>query len=229
MIQHQGIWLPDGETHLTHWMTKSGEIVDGKGTYQIKKLRRAVAHCKRLRTAVDVGAHVGMWTMQLAKKFSQVHSFEPVAAHRDCFVRNIDMPGPYDQTNDERGGYTNVTLHRCALGEIEGKVNIYTAPSSSGDSYVDNAAHQGDIPLCRLDTFDLSNVDFIKLDCEGYEYFALRGGEETIKRDKPVIIVEQKPGKAQKFGLSEQGAVEYLRGLGYRQAEELSGDFIMVP
>jgi len=44
-----------------------------------------------------------------------------------------------------------------------------------------------------------------------------------------VICVEQKPGKAQGFGLGQTDAVAYLQSLGYRVAREMSGDFIMVP
>jgi FkbM family methyltransferase len=211
--QHQGIWLPDGEAHLTEWMTKSGELIGGVGTYQIKKLRRAISYCEQYRTAVDVGGHCGLWSMQLVKHFQTVHAFEPVGAHRDCFILNVAK---------------RAILHPCALGEKEGFVSIHTAPTSSGDSWVDPAVTDGDIPLKTLDSFELRDVDFIKLDCEGYELFALRGGEETIKQYRPAIIVEQKPGRAKKFGLGERDAVPYLISLGYRLAEEISGDFIMV-
>ena len=216
MIQHQGIWLPDGETHLTEWMTRNGEIVDGKGTYQIKKLRAALSYCRAFRTAVDVGAHVGMWTMRLMERFRCVHAFEPVVAHRDCWQRNLaGMSAGHD-----------LYLHECALGDHDGSVCIETAPTSSGDSRVGG---DGDIPLRTLDSFDVPDVDFIKLDCEGYELFALKGGEQTIRRDLPTIIAEQKPGRGQRFGLPERGAVEWLETLGYRCAQEMSGDFIMVP
>jgi hypothetical protein len=99
-----------------------------------------------------------------------------------------------------------------------------TAPSSSGDTRV---AGEGDIPLERLDTFKLEDVDFIKLDCEGYELFALRGAEETLKRCRPCVIVEQKPGRGQRFGLAERGAVDYLQRLGAKLRKEMSGDFIL--
>jgi FkbM family methyltransferase len=217
MIEHQGVWLPDGEEHFIDWMTKNGEIVDGRGTYQIKKLRAAMEHVRQFRTAVDVGAHCGLWSMQLAKRFKNVHAFEPVADHRDCFKRNVFGLGNVD--------LPAVYLHACALGENDGSVKMHSPPTSSGGTTV---AGDGDIPLRRMDEFNLTDVDFIKLDCEGYELFALKGGEQTILRDKPTICVEQKPGKAQQFGLPQRGAVDYLLGLGYRLAREYSGDFIMV-
>jgi hypothetical protein len=90
---------------------------------------------------------------------------------------------------------------------------------------------EGDIPMITLDSLALDEVDFIKADCEGFELFALRGAVDTILRCKPVIIVEQKPGRAQKFGLLETEAVTFLEdlGVGYKVVKEMSGDFICVP
>lgn len=210
MIQHQGIWLPDGETHLTDWMNKAGEMVDGKGTYQIKKLRKALEYCTNFRSAVDVGAHCGLWSMQLMKRFEKVFAFEPVAAHRDCFAKNVDL--------DE------VELFPYALGEKSRRIAINTASTSSGDSWVSG---EGDIPMHPLDALDINDLDFIKIDCEGYEKFVLLGGEETIKRCRPCIIVEQKPGHAQRYGLGERDAVAYLLSLGSVLRAEISGDFIL--
>lgn len=192
-------------------MTRAGELVDGKGTYQIKKLREALHYCTNWRTAIDVGAHVGMWSMRLAPNFDHVFSFEPVAAHRACFEKNL--------SNE-----SNVQCYPYALGEIAQQIGIHTAPTSSGDSWVDGF---GNIEMRTLDSFELQDVDFIKIDCEGYEYFVLKGGEETLKRCRPCIIVEQKPGHAQRFGLGEKDAVAYLQDLGAVLRTEMSGDYIL--
>lgn len=210
MKQTGGVWLPDGEVHLVDWMVNRGEIVDGKLTYQYHKLEAALKWVKQRRTAVDVGAHCGLWSMHLAKKFEALHAFEPVEAHRQCWAANLEGLGGL--------------VYPCALGEKEGTIGMYTAPTSSGDSWVDG---EGDTPLRTLDSFDLQDVDFIKLDCEGYELFALRGGEETLKRFHPCVCVEQKPGRAPKYGLPQTGAVQYLQGLGAVLRQEISGDFIL--
>lgn len=204
-----GVWLPDHEEHLVDWMTRRNRVVDGKLTYQYHKLGAALAWVKARRTAVDIGAHCGLWSMHLVKMFQTVHAFEPVAEHRDCFERNVAPPA---------------LVYAVALGERIGRVAIHTSVQSSGDSWVDG---EGDVPLRRLDEYDLQTVDFMKLDCEGYELFALRGAEETLKRCQPCVIVEQKPGRAQKFGLPETGAVDYLKGLGAKLRAAMDGDYVL--
>lgn len=219
MKQHQGIWLPDHEEHFVEWMTKNGEIVDGRGTYQIKKLRKAMEYVKQFRTAIDIGAHVGLWSIQLAQRFKTVHAFEPVAEHRECWAKNLDASG--EKLNEDGSG---LRLWPCALGEKEGSVSINIPPGSSGGSSVREGM---DTPLRMLDLHRIYDVDFIKLDCEGYELLALRGGEHMLTRYKPCVHVEQKPGKAVSYGLPQTGAVEYLQSLGAKLRLEMSGDFIL--
>jgi len=207
-------WFPDHEQHLPQWMAspKARMILNGRPAYQGKKQQAALAAVRQHRTAIDVGGHIGLWSYNLAHAFQHVHAFEPVEAHRACFARNVEA--------------VNVTLHACALGASEGRVSIHTAPTSTGDSWVKGG---GDIPMVTLDSVGLADVDFIKIDCEGYEENVLRGAIETIKRDRPVIIVEQKRDMATaRFGLEPLGAVKFLQSLGYQVAQEISGDYLMV-
>lgn len=212
MKQAHGWHLPDHEQHLIEWMAHAKnrrDVVDGRVVYQGVKQRAALEHVKQFRTAVDVGAHCGLWSFYLAKQFAQVHAFEPVAAHRECFLENVKAE--------------NVQLYDVALGERAGSVGIHTKTGSSGDSWVSG---DGPIPMRCLDEYALDDVDFVKIDTEGHELFVLRGAEDTLKRCKPTIIVEQKPGRAQMHGLNERDALPYLESLGATLRKEISGDFI---
>jgi hypothetical protein len=51
--------------------------------------------------------------------------------------------------------------------------------------------------------------------------------EQTIRRCKPVVCVEQKREMARRFDLEPRGAVVYLQTLGYTVATELGGDYLM--
>jgi FkbM family methyltransferase len=225
MKQHMGVWFPAHEQHMCDWISERmrrhpEELVDGKGTYQYHKLLSAMKWVKNFRVAVDVGAHVGLWSMHLAKRFEHVHAFEPVKLHRQCFMENVPPP-----TN------TNTTLYPIALGEAAGMVNIATTKGSSGDTKV--VKGEGSTTLKRLDDIfdegsaDHDKVDFVKVDCEGYEIFVLRGGAELLQRCKPCVIVEQKPGFARRFDAPETGAVSYLQEMGAVLRKEIGGDFIL--
>ncbi len=221
MKQHQGIWLPDHERHMIEWMDKSGQIVNGRGTYQYKKLVGSLEHVKNWRTVVDVGAHVGFWSMHLAPKFQNLEAFEPVAEHRECWVENMK-----DQMRDYgRDSGCELRLHECALGASDGTVSMVIPPGSSGGTHIGGA---GWIPMKTLDSFNLQDVDFLKIDCEGAESAVLEGGVETLKRCRPCVIVEQKGHiMAANFGTKGRPAVDFLIGLGAIFRREMGGDFIL--
>ena len=122
-----GVWLPEDETHLVEMMLHNprGTVFrDGKATYQIHKLDACLARLPRnsFAVCVDVGAHVGLWSMWLAKAFRKVHAFEPMGQHADLFQLNV---------SDE-----NVVLHRMALGDKPGFCKVMSVGESSGDAFV---------------------------------------------------------------------------------------------
>ena len=237
MFQHQGIWLPDGEKHFPEWMAKNGEIVNGRGTYQIRKFREAMKHVKQFRTAVDVGAHVGLWSMHMQGRFKMLHAFEPVPQFRECFLRNIHCPVKVKST-----GYAgrellyDYELHDCALGAAEGSATMSMNDADTGDTHIQRFINKGEsfknfgpiFQVCTLDSFAFIDIDFIKIDVEGYELEVLKGAVETLKRCKPCVIVEQKPHKLlPNFGIKGTPAVDFLRSLGAVLRKEMGGDYIM--
>lgn len=200
----RGIWLPDGDQHFegmmdrAPWHFRSGRLT---GSYQLDKLQAALAITKKRRVAVDVGAHVGYWSMWLADEFRHVVAFEPVAEHADCFEKNVMQP--------------NVTLHRCAVGASAGLVSIDADDENSGKAHVNGG---GDIPMVRLDDVGLAKVDLLKIDVEGYESRVIAGAAQTIQTSKPVIVIEQNDGPR---------AVETLLEMGMRVHERMGSDWIL--
>jgi FkbM family methyltransferase len=219
-----GFWLPDYETHLQQFLLEGPEFAAGP-TYQLRKLLRAMPAIKNFRTALDIGAHCGLWSRVLARMFRTVHAFEPVAAHYDCFNRNIF------NGRDDGGHNPNVYLWTVALGNTRHRVSLHTGPSSSGDTYIKPGGEHS-AEMKTLDGFtdaglNAAPIDFIKIDCEGYELFVLEGGEKLIRKHQPCIIVEQKPGKGRQFNLDDTAAVSLLESWGAYKVKEISGDYIM--
>ena len=50
----------------------------------------------------------------------------------------------------------------------------------------------GNENVTTLDTFNLKNISFIKIDVEGYELNLLKGALNTIEKNKPMIFIEKK-------------------------------------
>lgn len=212
----RGFALPDDEEHLVPFVEESVGFRGGP-TYQFKKFLRAIPFVGRFGLAIDVGAHCGLWTRVLAGQFDLVEAFEPREDLVGILCRNLDAFGVRMKCQ----------VHISALGNESREVSIRTTPNSSGDSFVwregEQTAHMN-----RLDDMLLDRpVDFMKIDTEGYEVFVLQGGEQTIRRDRPVILVEQKPGHGARYKVDDIAAVTLLESWGARQEWVMGGDYLM--
>lgn len=219
MKQELGWYFPTGERHLPAWMRTAKQMRDGIHQYQLTKYVAAMKFVRASRQgAIDVGGHIGQWSRNMAKDFDSVQAFEPVANYAECWRKNME-------------GVANATLHPVALGEAPGVVCLKCGtPGSHGDTFIaskEQANAEVDVEMRTLDSFQFKNIDFVKIDCEGYELFVIKGGETTIRRDKPCIIVEQKPGKAQAYGFGETEAVALIKSWGAEQRAVMAGDYIL--
>lgn len=209
-----GWWMPADENHLPDHMLALNHPLGGRLTYQLGKYNIAKEYVKNFSQAVDVGGHIGLWSWPMAKDFEAVMAFEPVALHRECWRRNME-------------GIAHAGLYECALGAEKGMVRMENRThGSSGDTQVKPGA-KGNVPLEKLDSFNFADVGLIKIDCEGYEEFVLRGAVETLERCKPVVIVEQKRNMSGRYGLRRESAVRFLQDRGAVMRREISGDFIL--
>jgi FkbM family methyltransferase len=218
MKREIGWFFPDGEKHLPEWMVRANQRRHDVLQYQFKKYEAALAFTKQRRLAIDVGANIGLWSKNMVEDFEILHAFEPVPKYIECWRQNML-------------GEVNAELHEFALGTKADIVSLTNVtPNSFGDTIIAPKGDKNiatDIEMRSLDSFGLKSVDFIKIDCEGYEVNVLLGSEHTIRRDKPVVIVEQKPGNGLQFGFGDQDAVELLKDWGATLRTEISGDFIL--
>jgi FkbM family methyltransferase len=222
MQEFRGLYFPDGDVRLPETIAaeianKGAPEFDGLPTFQFRKFAKSFPFIRNFRHAVDVGSHVGLWSRVFSRMFAHVTAFEPMPWCRECFERNIR---PEDRAR--------ITLHPCALGLTSGELTFHYKTSNSGITHVQPDG-RGDVraPVRRLDEFALTDVDFLKIDVEGFEANVVTGGFATIARCRPTIIVEQKPNSPQRYALDQLGAVRLLQSLGAVVEFEWSGDYCL--
>jgi FkbM family methyltransferase len=142
--------------------------------------------------ALDVGASIGLWTVQLAKvaasRGALLWAFEPNPANTAWIRRNVAL--------NELSG--TVTVCEMGLGDKDESLILVGSEYGVGNGAIELEARDGTdkhpripITLGRLDDIELpAPVSFIKIDVEGYEAAFLRGAGELIARDRPVIFGE---------------------------------------
>lgn len=85
------------------------------------------------------------------------------------------------------------------------------------------------LPALVFDELNLEDVSFIKMDIQGSELHALRGLEKTIKKCKPVILMEYESLFDQEFNTSWQEYEDFINKINYRIVEWINQwNFIMV-
>jgi FkbM family methyltransferase len=210
-----GWFLPSEDTHFEQYLRN--QVSKGlPAEYQPVHRERALTYCSNRRVAVDIGAHVGLWSRSLSDGFETVHSFEPIASFRELLARNAPK----------------ANAHPFALGEHESVVALTIPADNTGMAHIvaGSEGKDGGIAMRTLDSFDFPIVDFIKVDCEGYEYPALKGAVQTLSRCRPVIIVEQKPHGHFAEQWPYDAALHFLvKQCGYTARERVAGDWILVP
>jgi FkbM family methyltransferase len=167
------------------------------------------------RLTLDVGAHVGYFTLlaALANPQGVVHAFEPLARVRARLEHNVAL-----------NALTNVQCHGQAASDRVGTQAFFdvggAVPSSASLSHEfatrdRHVAETCEVPVTTLDAFveraALPGVDLVKIDTESTEPAVLTGFARTLARDHPDLLCEVLPT----YGV-ESRLDAILKPLGYR-------------
>ena len=145
--------------------------------------------CMAEGTVLDVGANIGLTTLLHSRLATKVHAFEPSPSTFELLQENV-----------ARAGLRNTTLHNVGLGEQPGSFDLTFAPQNRSGAFVSNqtqASTGHTIERIQIDTLDrrvevekIGKIDMIKIDVEGFELHVLRGGRQTVTRDRPAVVLE---------------------------------------
>jgi FkbM family methyltransferase len=197
-----------------------------RGRYEQDEIRFVRHILKRGDCAIDVGAHIGFFAMQMAALVGatgRVYAFEPLDTNAFLLERSI-----VENTFAER-----LMFRRAAVGAVSetGILTFAAETLNSGGAYL---LRQGtdpltgnqkkDVPVVALDGLDMRRpVRFIKMDVEGAEPQVIRGAARLLAEDRPLILSELHPIQLQRAsGTTADELLAQLGALGYR-AHRLKG------
>ena len=194
-------WLP----------TSRGKVLRVlRGTYEPEQTAHFVRWVRPGATVVDIGAHVGYYTLlasMLAGESGSVWAFEPEPTNAAFLRRHLYL-------NNCR----NVHVEQLAVSNIDGRAK-FSHGTGSGTGHLDRGGDM-EVRTVRLTDFCSSRritPSAIKIDVEGAEEEVLEGAKELVMSARPVIFLSTHGPAIHKRCMS------WLRSAGYTLSPILGG------
>jgi FkbM family methyltransferase len=159
---------------------------------------------------IDVGAHVGLYTLMAARRVSRVVAFEPSRQNFKLLRKNVIL-----------SRLTNVDVRREAVTDRVGTVTFQEFQGSSwGRSMMCGMLPQEfttpiSVQSTTIDALEME-PNVLKIDVEGAEAAVLQGAANTIQRAQPIIFLEVHHQRLQALGATPGFVRSTLVGYGYR-------------
>lgn len=199
------------------WDWISEEIVKS-GAWESKYITKARQFLNKESTVLDIGANLGAWSIALSPHVKSIWAFEPQIRTFNQLCGNLFINNCH-----------NVIPVRCALSisiDKYRRLKIHDEwPANNGAAHISQIAGER-IDIFTLDDFipKIGRVDLLKVDVEGWECKVLIGGEELIRRDKPVIFFEALASKPQESAQT----LDWLKKAEYQIAQIDDNDYLAI-
>ncbi len=177
-----------------------------------KKIKRLKQFIKPGMTILDIGANIGFYTKLFAEivgENGKVYAFEPEEIN-------------FKRLKKITSKYTNVSIEQAAVGKESGIIKLYHSKDLNVDHQTYDTGENrrtSEIRSIALDDYFANGekIDFIKIDIQGYDYFAISGMRNTIARsDNLLIFGEFWPYGLNKAGINYQDYINVLEKSGLK-------------
>ncbi len=198
--------------HRLHLDAMDSLLLSVHGNYESFEQALFVSCIRGGDTVADVGAHIGLYTLQAARAAGpagHVVAFEPAPANRRVLERNIAA-----------NGYANVTVVDAAVSDSAGFDSLSLSTDNSGDHSIARS-HPGaeqsvTVPTVTLDDYFAERApEVIKMDIQGAEPAALAGARRTIARAARLVLFTELSPSHLGSPASVASFLDELTGLGF--------------
>ena len=167
----------------------SSVINNSNNFFEVKFLDFVRNNFQKQKTIIDIGANIGNHSLYFSEflEYDEIICFEPF--EKNVELLKLNLIGK------------NCRIMDYALSDSESEKILYNSQSNNfgGFSLHSYDGSKGEnksfivkdkVVTKTLDSLNLSNVTMIKIDVEGHENSVLNGGIETIKKNNPIIFIE---------------------------------------
>jgi FkbM family methyltransferase len=158
-------------------------------TFEADMIRLFDALTQNNHYVFDIGANIGCTALFFGEKSKQVYCFEPSPTTFKFLEKNVN-----------NAGLKNATCVNVGLGKSEVESELTFAPNNRSGGFVSNqiqasAGHVVEkISIVKGDDFirlnQIPQIDFIKIDVEGFEKDVIEGMRTSIEKFRPVVALE---------------------------------------
>lgn len=167
---------------------------------------------------IDAGANLGYHTVQFGFLGKKVYAFEP----QSLVFNQLCSNALFNDLNDK------IVPFKCALGDKTEVKQMWSIENENFGNEIYNwggrgleheqSAHNSNefrehdqVQVITLDSLNIPSVDLIKIDIQGYEYYAFLGAKKLIEDNKPIILLENEISDKE----MDAQALTFLKELGY--------------
>jgi FkbM family methyltransferase len=163
-------------------------------------------------TIIDGGANLGFHSIQFAKLANSgtVYCFEPQPLIFNVLSTNALINGCSDIIKQFRLGLGDNVEQNLKMTPLKEQIFSEHCINYGGRGLTEGDEGEEAVQLTTIDSLGLSKLDFMKLDVQGFELHTLKGGEDTIKANRPLMLIENYPGSEQ-----DQKVIDLVKEWGY--------------
>jgi FkbM family methyltransferase len=182
-----------------------GRSIDLYGEYSNEEATLFRSLLKPGAIVLDIGAHIGPHSLVFAESVGPagaVLAFEPQRPLFQMLCANMAL-----------NNHTNAYCYHAAVGARPGEIFIPVLDYTSENNFAGLSLGKYDqgekIRLLTIDSMDLQQCDFMKIDVEGMELEVLKGAQKTIEQFRPALYVENDREK------KSAALIKHLKSISY--------------
>jgi len=208
--QWQLVQLPQFKIYATAEDTFIGKVIIQTRAYEPHVAAVFRQYLRPGMSVLDVGANIGYFSLLAASLVGAsglVYSWEPSSGNARVLC-----------ASQLANGFKNIEIVQAAAADRTALLKYFRTSSNGNVAETSGGSAEDMLPAetvmgLRVDDFIPANVhiDLVKIDVEGYEFKALRGAWQTLRRSRPLIVSEFSPGSLQHLsGVSGREYLEFL-------------------